>query len=163
MEYTKLVDVCPQWWMVRIEHVETIKFILLKMAPAVEFLKKQGYHVTECIANNGVHERDTGYESFEAKYHSFEEMSAKLCADFTKAENELDGLWFTTLNFDDITVRLQSASGAAAIHSERGRISFGTDQPDQMLKEKLLQLYRADGQNSTEGLAESETIYVLQW
>lgn len=91
MEYTKLVDVYPQRW---IENAETIKVILLNMVPAVECLKIHGYTVTECIVNNGVHERDTGYESFEAKYHSFKEMSAKLCADFTKAKNELDGLWF---------------------------------------------------------------------
>lgn len=144
MEYTKLVDIHSRWWMGWVDNVETIKLILLKMAPAVEFLEDQGYQVTECIVNNGVHERDTGYESFEAKYHSFEEMSETLCADFTNAKSELDGLWYTTLNFEEITVRLQNHSEAAVIHSERGRISFGTDQPDQMLKEKLLQLYRAE-------------------
>lgn len=144
MEYTKLVDIYPQWWIFWIENEETIKLILLKMAPAVELLEKQGYHVTECIVNNGVHERDTGYESFEAKYHSFKDMASTLCDDFSKAKSELDGLWYTTLNFGEITVRLKNDSGTAVIHFERGRISFGTDQPDQMLKEKLLQRYRTE-------------------
>ena len=144
MEYTKLVDIYPQWWIFWIENEETIKLILLKMAPAVEVFKKEWYHVTECIVNNGVHERDTGYESFEAKYHSFKDMASTLCDDFSKAKSELDGLWYTTLNFGEITVRLKNDSGTAVIHFERGRISFGTDQPDQMLKEKLLQRYRAE-------------------
>lgn len=78
------------------------------------------------------------------RYHSFKDMASTLCDDFSKAKSELDGLWYTTLNFGEITVRLKNDSGTAVIHFERGRISFGTDQPDQMLKEKLLQRYRAE-------------------
>ena len=58
-------------------HERTIKLILRKMAPAVGFLEKQGYHETERIVYHGVHERVTGYKSFEAKYHSIKGQPLK--------------------------------------------------------------------------------------
>ncbi len=97
-----------------------IRSILAAMKIYIEEVESLGYRTTRAFAGGGVHELDTGYESFSQEYDSFEEMEEKLCTDFDAAEAELDGLWFNTLNFDGIYVSFENEKTTGSLRYCRG-------------------------------------------
>ena len=97
--------------------------ILEAMKIFAEEMNRIGYTETNVFVGDGVHELDTGYESFGAVYGSFGETAEKLCADFAKAREELDGMWLHTLNFESICVEYGTGIRKAVLEYSRGVIT----------------------------------------
>lgn len=90
-----------------VESMSQVEKLLFYMAKAVEVARDQRYTVGTVRVFGGVHELDTGYESFSGKtYSSFEEAQKQLPIDFAEEEAKLDGQWLNTMNFEFLTVEL---------------------------------------------------------
>ena len=110
----------------------SIRHILDAMGVYMDALTALGYASGSVYVGGGVHELDTGYESFGRKYRSFEEMKEHLCADFEAEEDELDGLWMNTLNFESIGVELKKDGVTGRLSCSRGliRLECGADEAE---------------------------------
>ena len=102
------------------------------MSVYMEALYAIGYVSDTVYVGGGVHELDTGYESFGRKYNSFEEMKEHLCTDFESEKDQLDGLWMNTLNFESIEVDLKKDGITGRLSYSRGYITLdcGTDETE---------------------------------
>ena len=101
------------------------------MSKAVKIAKKQGYTVGKVQVFGGVHELDTGYESFSNKtYSNFEDALERLPIDFAAEEAKLDGQWLTTLNFEFLTVELFKDDKQYSLLFNRGKLKA----PEELLK-----------------------------
>ena len=101
-----------------------IREILSAMKIFTDALVILGYHSQDVYVGGGVHELDTGYESFGKNYADFEEMRKNLPADFVEEESQLDGSWLNTLNFESIYVGLEKDGERGFLRYSRGELSL---------------------------------------
>ncbi len=107
-----------------VESVFQIERILSYMQQAVDIAKDNGYTVVKVSVFGGVHEVDTGYESFSGKtYCSFEDAKENLSTDFEEEEAQLDGLWLRILNFDSLVVEMLKDDKLFRLSFSRGELS----------------------------------------
>lgn len=108
-----------------VESLTQVKLLLAHMQKAVAIAKEFGYATGKVRVYDGVHERDTGYEVFSQKtYSSFEEAKEKLPIDFANEQKAgLDGLWFTTLNFEFFEVELSKNGVPSVLVFSRGELT----------------------------------------
>ena len=111
--------------------VSQVKKLLFYMAKAVDVAKKQGYTIGKVQVFGGVHELDTGYESFSNKtYPNFEDALEQLPIDFAEEAAKLDGQWFNTLNFEFLTVELFKDKKSYSLIFNRGKLKA----PEELIK-----------------------------
>ena len=114
-----------------IESVSQVKKLLFYMEKAVEVAKDQGYIIGKVQVFGGVHELDTGYESFSNKtYSKFEYALEQLPIDFAEEEAKLDGQWLNTLNFEFLTVELFKDDKQYSLIFDRGKLKA----PEELIK-----------------------------
>lgn len=94
------------------------------------------------VVSGGCHERDTGYETFSGGEYPWREgWVEKLIEDYEKEEDELDGTWFNTLNFDEITVIIMGCYGPIVLQFYRGEmivtVSYDNKEKEQVLLSKF--------------------------
>ena len=99
-------------------------------------------HGIDGVVNGGCHERDTGYEAFSGGEYPWREgWVEKLIEDYEKEEDELDGTWFNTLNFDEITVIIMGCYGPIVLQFYRGEmivtVSYDNKEKEQVLLSKF--------------------------
>ncbi|WP_195450998.1 hypothetical protein [Anaeromassilibacillus sp. 1001302B_160321_C8] len=106
-----------------VESIHQVEKLLTYMTKAVEIARVQGYTIGAVRVDGGVHELDTGYESFSGKiYLSFEEARNQLPVDFAEEEAKLDGQWLNTMNFELFTVDLAKDGNNYSIMFSRGEL-----------------------------------------
>ena len=86
------------------------------------------YEVYPIDVSGGCHERDTGYETFSGGSYPYDDWDNSswvdlLVDDFKKEEEQLDGGWFNTLNFDTIRVMIVGRHGPIVLTFRRGEMS----------------------------------------
>lgn len=131
--------------------------------PIIDVFLEEGFQEQGACVYGGVHERDTGYESFSAEYSSFTEMEQNLIADFSKAEEELDGVWMTTLNFESMDADLEKDGTKVNIHYSRDIISIDGDIDARIMEKACAQIVEysparkdvAEKNEASEGRTES--------
>ena len=108
-----------------VESLTQVNLLLAYMQKAVTIAKEHGYAIGKVRVYDGVHERDTGYEVFSRKtYSSFEEAKEKLPTDFAEEQKtDLDGFWFTTLNFEFFEVELSKNGMSSVLAFSRGELT----------------------------------------
>lgn len=82
------------------------------------------FSVWPVVVSGGCHERDTGYEAFNGGEYPWRDgWVDQLVEDFTKEKGELDGSWFSTLSFSDITVVIFGRFGPIVLEFEGGKMA----------------------------------------
>lgn len=120
LEHTFLIGDRFAFWFESVGQIETL---LKQVKIAVSIASESGFDVKSVWVGGGVHERDTGYESFSSHtYYSLSELEEKLIPDFEKEENELDGMWFTTLNFESMVVAMECEAKSMKLVFYRGKM-----------------------------------------
>lgn len=106
-----------------VESIHQVEKLLIYMEKAVEIARNEGYTIGVVRVFGGVHELDTGYESFSGKtYSSFEEAKKQLPIDFAEEEANLDGQWLNTMNFEFFTVELTKDGNHQTLTFSRGEL-----------------------------------------
>lgn len=125
-----------------VESLSQVKSLLSYMQQAVDIAKNQGYNVAEVHVFGGVHELDTGYESFSGKtYSSFEEAKEQLPIDFADEEAKLDGQWLNTINFEFLTVEVEKDGIESSIAFSRGKLTAVDELHEIYLNTKWKKVY----------------------
>lgn len=111
-----------------IEDILEVNCLLDYVQQAVDIAKKEGYSVNGVWVSDGVHELDTGYESFSgATYSSFERAKKQLPIDFVNQMAELDGRVFFILNFETVRVEMMKNGISSYIRYSRGKLELPDD------------------------------------
>jgi hypothetical protein len=101
-----------------------IKELLPILTPIVELLKQNGFCEGKAGVGGGVHELDTGYESFERTYNSYDEMNKNILSDYEAEKSALVGTWYDILNFESMSVYMERITDSVRIVYCRGNLSF---------------------------------------
>ncbi len=133
----------PKSWF-WIENEEEIRALAEDVNKAIEIVRKvwphYSYSVGPVFVSGGCHERDTGYEMFSGgvypikKHSTGQSWEDLLVEDFNKEKEALDGWWYNTLNFDKISVHIDSPRGPIMLEFYRGEmlvtICYDEDEKD---------------------------------
>lgn len=114
-----------------------IERIIAALNVYMEALSELGYVSSLVRVGGGVHESDTGYESFSRRYNSFEEMKKHLLEDFAADANELDGMWYNTLNFETILVSLEKDDIKGTLSYSRGEVELDCGEDEAVIEERI--------------------------
>ena len=115
-----------------VEDTKQICDIFSWMKPCLDVLSMAGYTDCGAVVGGGVHEMDTGYEDFFHRYASFSDMEEHLLDDFSAEESKLDGFWFSTLNFEYITIDLEKDALKGSLNYYRGKMTLRLNGEDEI-------------------------------
>ena len=86
--------------------------------------RRYPFSVWPIVVSGGCHERDTGYEAFNGGEYPWREgWTDKLVEDFNREKGDLDGGWFSTLNFSTMIVVIMGYDGPIVLEFERGEMA----------------------------------------